>query len=172
LLAVALLLAAWHHTTVRDRVAAEPGVERAFGTTSRIEVAVLTVALALAATLVALPTGRSAALAATGTVTQEHRAGGYTVQVTLDPARAGANELHLSYTGSNGLAAAEVVNATVTVAGPGQPSIVAMRLLSAGHFAGDITLSPATYRVVTVGLANGAPIATTFSFTLRGSPSP
>ena len=171
LLAVALLFAGWHHTTVRRRVAAPPEVERTFGTTSRVEVVVLTAALAVATALVALPTGRSAALAATGTITQEHRVSGYAVQVTLDPARAGDNELHLSYAGSNGLAAGEVANATVGIEGPGQRSDVAMRLLSAGHLSGDVSLSPATYRVVTVGFANGKKIATTFSFTLRGSQS-
>ncbi|MEP7056022.1 MAG: hypothetical protein ABI912_12330, partial [Actinomycetota bacterium] len=60
---------------------------------------------------------------------------------------------------------------TVTVSGRGQQSEVAMRLLSAGHFSGDLALSPAPYRVTAVGLASGKRIATTFSFTLHGPPS-
>jgi len=161
LLVIALLIAARHLFVVpkalsRGDKGAVPGFERS----SALELAVLGVAVALAAALVAMVPGRSVALAGRGAVNQEHKAGAYTIQLLVDPSSVGANELHATFVNSQGLAAAEVVNVTVTLSN--KP--VEMRLISPGHFVGDTTFpAKGTYHAVIT-----APQASsTFTFTIR-----
>jgi copper transport protein len=169
LLAVALVLAARHRWVVPTRLGATDqaaGAERSFGRTSRLELVVLVGAVACAAALVALVPGRSLAAAANGPVNQEQRAAGYTVQLFLDPSSVGANSVHLTFVNSQGRAASEVVNATVSLRGPRAPaSNVAMRLISPGHFVGDAKFPVAgQYEVAVTAKPR---IVTTFRFNLR-----
>src|SRR5207245_1475242 len=79
----------------------------------------------------------------------EGHIGQYTAQVFFAPSAVGANQLHLTFVDAHGLAAAQVTNASVSL-GPvgGGLRPVAMRLISAGHFVGDVRLpAPGRYRV-------------------------
>ena len=171
LLLLALGLAARHLWVVPRRLA-EPAsagpATRSFRRSTAAELVVLLGAVALAAALVALVPGRSLALAARGPVNQERAAGGYTVQLFVDPTTVGANQVHITFVNPQGLAAAEVSRATVTLARAGAAARpVDMRLISPGHFVGDTTLpAPGRYRLVVTGGA-GTNASTTFSFTLR-----
>ena len=169
LLTVALALAARHKWVVPRRLSATDqaaGAERFFGRSSRLELVVLVGAVACAAALVALVPGRSLAEAARGPVNETQHAAGYTVQLFLDPSLVGANQVHLTYVNSKGLAASEIVNTTVSLRGPrGAPSSVAMRLISPGHFVGDAKFPVAGKYEVSVK-ANPH-IVTTFRFNLR-----
>ena len=162
LLVIALAIAAWHLFVVPKRLAggeATAAVGR-FEQSSTAELGVLFAAVALAAALVAMVPGRSVALAGTGQVNQERRAGSYTVQLFVDPSRVGDNEIHVTFVNSQGLAAAEVVNLAVTVSA--KP--VEMRLISPGHFVGDTTLpTKGAYHVN----AAAPQASTTFVFALR-----
>jgi copper transport protein len=167
LLLLALALAARHLWVVPRRLS-EPSkaspTTRSFARTSAAELVLLLGAVGLAAALVALVPGRSLALAAKGPVNQERAAGGYTVQLFIDPTTVGANQVHVTFVNAQGLAAAEVSRATVTLGRPGEPAPpVDMRLISPGHFVGDTTLpSPGRYR-----LTVKSNVSTTFSFNLR-----
>ena len=98
------------------------------------------------------------------------RTSGYTVQLYIDPTTVGANEFHVSFVTPDGLAAAEVANATVALTPLGAaPQTLAMRLISPGHFVGDATLAaPGTYRL-SVATTAGSSDSTTFAFKVRGS---
>lgn len=173
LVVVALLLAARHHWGAPARLAgadgagAGAGAVRSFGRTAAIEGVVLVTALGLGAALVAMVPGRSLALAARGPVNQERQAGSYTAQLLIDPTAVGANQVHVTFVGAAGLAAADVTNADVRVGRDGGTLLpLAMRLISPGHFVGDATLAPGRYRVaVTAGTGPGA--STTFTFRVR-----
>ena len=170
LLLVALGLAAIHRfrtPKLLAQPATAPGAVPAFERTSAAELVAVTAAVALAAVLVALVPGRSLALAAKGPVNQEKRAGQYTVQLYIDPTRAGDNEVHVTFVNSAGLAAAEVANTEVALGPEGQErQPIEMRLISPGHFVGDTTLpSPGRYQLsVASAAAEGA--TTTFDFRL------
>ncbi len=173
LLAVALGLAARHRWVVGRRLAVEPGVDataavRSLRRSGLVEVAILTLALALAAGLVAMVPGRSLALAANGPVNQERHAGNYTVQLVIDPTRVGANEVHISFVDARGLGASEVTNTEVSV-GPtrGAPAPVTVSLISPGHFVGDTTLGARGSYRLSVSTADAH--STTFTFNVRGS---
>src|SRR5438067_704935 len=104
--------------------------------------------------------------AASGPYNAEHKAGAYTIQLFIDPIRKGANDVHVTYVNSSGLAAAEVVNTQVTVTPPSPATAtpVVVQLIGPGHFVGPTTLSvPGLYRVTVAG--PGA--ASTFTFNLR-----
>jgi copper transport protein len=176
LLAVALAFGAWHLRVVPGRLAAaDPGgaASRSFRRSSTTELVVLAAAVALASALVALVPGRSLALLARGPVNQEQRVGAYTVQLFIDPSATGDNELHVTFVDANGLGAADVTALAVTLAGPpggpegngaGGP---AMRLISAGHFVGDVTLAAGAYRLDVRAPHLSPPLSTTFSFKIR-----
>lgn len=171
-LAAALALAARHHWAVPRRLAgAEAGAVDGFARSSAVELALLAVAVALASGLVALIPGRSLALAANGPVNQEHHAGSYTVQLFIDPTGVGANQVHVTFVDAQGLGAAEVTNTRVSLVPVGAgPEVLAMRLISPGHFVGDTTLAPGRYRLEA---GNGGGASTTFEFRLRGpTPAP
>src|SRR5207244_12870683 len=122
-------------------------------------------AVSLAAGRVVLLPGRSLAQAARGPVNVERHIGQYTAQVFFDPSAVGANQLHLTFVDAHGLAAAQVTNASVSL-GPvgGGLRPVAMRLISAGHFVGDVRLpAPGRYRV---SISSGG-ARTTFTFRLQ-----
>jgi copper transport protein len=162
LLLVALALAARHLRSTPRRLEGDTGERevRTFGRTAALELAVLVAAVALAAGLIAAVPGRSLALAAKGPVSQEHRAGSHTVQLFVDPSEIGANQIHLTFITDQGLAAAEVSNATVTLDG----RRLAARLIAPGHFVADTALpTPGPYR-----LSVATPVgSTTFTFKLQ-----
>jgi copper transport protein len=178
LLAVALGFGAWHLWVVPRRLAgADPGSGpgRSFRRSSTAEVVVLAGVVAFASALVALVPGRSLALLARGPVNQEQRAGSYTVQLFMDPSAPGPNELHVTFVDPNGLGAADVTSVTATLAavGGGAPAPAAppLRLISAGHFVGNLDLAAGAYRL-DVRAPTVPPIATTFQFKLRaGGPA-
>jgi copper transport protein len=167
LLAVALVFGAWHLRVVPRRLAGtDPAAtaSRSFRRSSTAEVVVLAAVVAFASALVALVPGRSLALLARGPVNQEQRAGGYTVQLFIDPSAPGANEIHVTFIDPNGLGAAEVTAVTATLA-PGAP--LAMRLISAGHFVGNADLAAGAYRLDIKAPMLSPPVTTTFQFKLR-----
>jgi hypothetical protein len=176
LLAVALGFGAWHLWVVPRRLAgagadAGSGPSRSFRRSSTAEVVVLAGVVAFASALVALVPGRSLALLARGPVNQEQRAGAYTVQLFIDPSAPGANELHVTFVDPNGLGAADVtaVTATLAAAGGTAPASAApaLRLISAGHFVGNLDLAAGAYRLDVRAPMTSPPIATTFQFKLR-----
>jgi len=156
LFVVAVALAAAHRRRTPRRLAsaAGPAAVAGFERTGAAELLAVTGAVAMASVLVALVPGRSLALAAKGPVNQERRAGPYTVQLFVDPTRAGDNEFHVTFVNEAGLAATEVATADVTL-GPagGERNPVAMRLISPGHFVGDATLpGPGRYSLGVAGI--------------------
>jgi copper transport protein len=171
LLAVALGFGAWHLRVVPRRLATADraaAADRSFRRSARVELVVLAAVVAFAAALVALIPGRSLALLAQGPVNQEHAAGSYAVQLFIDPSAAGANELHLTIVDPNGLGAAEVATLTASLTGPGGASVTpALRLISAGHFVGDVALAAGAYRLDVQAPKLAPPVATTFSFKIR-----
>ena len=86
------------------------------------------------------------------TVYTAHFTGGRTVQVYLDPGKAGFNQLHVTYVGPNQLEL-PVPDATVSLAtaagAPTQPLTV--RRLDQGHFVADVTPKRGTIHVLAVG---------------------
>ena len=175
LMAFALGLAARHLRVTPKRLSGDTqGTTsmRSFTRSSIMELVLVVAALTVAAGLVAGVPGRSLALAAKGAVNQEHRIGTYTAQLFVDPTAVGANQLHVTFVNNQGLAAAEVANAEVSLgpAGPGsvRGAPVQMRLIAPGHFVGDVQLPvPRRYRVsVTTPAAPGARID--FEFRLFG----
>lgn len=174
-LGVALALAARHLLVLPRRLEGEESPRAAavgsFRRSSTAEIAVLVVALALAAGLVDLVPGRTAALAAKGPVNQERRIESYTVQLFIDPTQAGENDVHVTFVDPSGLAAADIANTEVEM-GAGQAPLapVRMRLLSPGHFVGDIALDqPGPYRLAVRSPGPSGPLATTFSFRISES---
>jgi copper transport protein len=170
-LLLALVLAARHLWVVPRRLADPASGRRSaasFARTSGVELALLGGAVALAAGLVALVPGKTLALAANGPVNKQRAAGGYTVQLYLDPSTVGANQVHVTFQNAQGLGATEVTQLKLAIApgaSPLQP--VDMRLISAGHFAGDTTLArPGSYRVTVDGGGQGVKASTTFTFKL------
>ncbi|TME31262.1 MAG: hypothetical protein E6I62_07545 [Chloroflexi bacterium] len=81
------------------------------------------------------------------TIYTVHLAQSRTVQVYIDPGKAGANEVHLTFFDSAGKELS-VPTAQVSI-GPtgGTPSQPALRTLEPGHFVADATLSLGTYSV-------------------------
>jgi hypothetical protein len=104
-------------------------------------------------------------------VNQTARTSGYTVQLYIDPTHVGANEFHVSFVTPDGLAAADVANATVSLAALGAaPGPLAMRLISPGHFVGDGDLpAPGHYQLAVDATAGSTKASTTFTFRLRES---
>jgi hypothetical protein len=172
LLAVALAFGAWHLRVVPRRLAGtDPAAtaSRSFRRSSTAEVVVLAAVVAFASALVALVPGRSLALLARGPVNQEQRAGGYTVQLFIDPSAPGPNEIHVTFIDPNGLGAAEVTSVAATLA-PGAP--LALRLISAGHFVGNTDLAAGAYRLDVKAPTLSPPVSTTFQFKLRAGGGP
>jgi len=175
LLALALALAARHRWVVPKRLSAggEEGAAAvaSFERSSAWETAALGLTVAVTAGLVVLVPGRTVALAASGPVNQTARTSGYTVQLYIDPTHVGANEFHVSFVTPDGLAAADVANATVSLAALGAaPGPLAMRLISPGHFVGDGDLpAPGHYQLAVDATAGSTKASTTFTFRLRES---
>ena len=142
-----------------------PAVARSFRRSAAIEVLALTAALALASGLVAAIPGRSIALAANGPVNQERPLAAYTVQLFLDPSTVGANQVHLTFVGAGGIAAAEITNAEA-VAGPAGSALqpLTLRLIAPGHFAADASFPTEGRYELRVALPAGD--TTTFHFRL------
>jgi len=167
LLAAALAFGAWHLWGVPRRLAAADGAAaagRSFHRSTSAELVVLASVVGFASALVALVPGRSLALLANGPVNQEQRAGGYSVQLFIDPSTPGANEIHLTFVDPSGLGAAGVTDITATV--DAAPPL-AMRLISAGHFVGDTTIPAGPHRLAVTATKVSPPITTTFQFKLR-----
>jgi copper transport protein len=176
LLGVALALAARHRWVVPKRLsAAEDGAAVAavgsFERSSAWETVALGLTVAVTAGLVVLVPGRTVALAASGPVNQTSRTSGYTVQLYIDPTHVGANEFHVSFVTPDGLAAADVDNASVSLAPLGAPAgPLSMRLISPGHFVGDGDLpAPGHYQLSVDATAGSTKASTTFTFRLRES---
>lgn len=102
LVAVVLALAGWNRFRLVPRVAAaairEPAVDDAAGwrallASARIEVAVLVVVIGITGVVVNVPPAKDAI--AGGPVTVEAPLGEGTLEVTVDPARPGGNDIHL-----------------------------------------------------------------------------
>ena len=172
LLALALAFGAWHLWVVPRRLAGgeqASAAGRSFRRSASLELVVLAAVVAFASALVALVPGRSLALLAKGPVNQEQKAGAYTVQLFIDPSGTGANELHLTFVDPNGLGAAGVTDLTATLTGPagGAPTSPAMRLISSGHFVGDVTLAAGPYRIDVQAPKLSPPLSTSFSFKIR-----
>jgi copper transport protein len=173
LLAVALALGAGHLWVAPRRLATtDPGgaASRAFRRSSTAELVVLATVVAFASALVALVPGRSLALQARGPVNQDQRVGAYTVQLFIDPSAPGANEIHVTFIDDKGLGAAEVTGLTtaLTADGPGAaPAPLSMRLISAGHFVGNLDLAARAYRLAVTTAPPSPTLSTTFSFKLR-----
>ena len=169
-LTVALALAARHLWVTPRRLddpAEATGETRLFARTSRVELVVLALGVALASALVALVPGKTAALTASGPVNLERQAGQYTVQLFVDQT-AVPNQVHVTFVNAQGLAAAEVANVTALMARGEVANPLDMRLLSPGHFVADAgDLPPGTYRV-TVGAGGGVQASTTFTVRLKG----
>jgi copper transport protein len=170
MLLVALALAARHLLVTPRRLADERGdaATTSFGRTAVLELCALTAAVALAAGLVALVPGRSLALQAGGSVAQEHRAGGYTIQVFADPGSAGANDIHITFVNPQGLGAAEIATAEATVGSSGSAArAMSLRLLSPGHFVATTELAAGRQVVIVSAAAGGTKIGSTFHLTIH-----
>jgi copper transport protein len=147
-----------------------------FDSSSRVELVALVATVALAAGLVVLVPGRSLALAAGAAVNVERRVGPDTIQFFLDPSTVGDNQVHLTYVNAQGLTDSAVAQARASLrpvlAATATPPVaatvtpVALRLISPGHFVGDVTLpADGRYRL-TVDQAGAVP-GTTFEFRLK-----
>jgi copper transport protein len=173
LLAVALVFGAWHLWVVPRRLAgadATAAAGRSFRRSSTAEVVVLAAVVAFASALVALVPGRSLALLARGPVNQEQRSGAYGVQLFIDPSAPGANEVHVTFVDPNGLGASDVTSVAATLTSVGRaapPQTPALRLISTGHFVGNLDLTAGDYRLDVRAATVSPPIATTFHFKLR-----
>jgi hypothetical protein len=103
-------------------------------------------------------------------VNQDQRVGAFTVQLFIDPSAPGANEIHLTFIDDKGLGAAEVAALTTTLTpdGPGAaPAPLPMRLISTGHFVGNLDLAAGGYRLAVNTAPPSPTLSTTFSFRLR-----
>jgi copper transport protein len=173
LLVVALALGAWHFWIVPRRLAVtDPAgaASRSFRLSATAELVVLAAVVGFASALVALVPGRSLALAARGPVNEDQRVGAYTVQLFIDPSAPGANEIHVTFIDDKGLGAADVTGLTATLAtdSPGAtPAALTMRLISAGHFVGNLDLAAGPYRLAVNTAPPSPALSTTFSFKLR-----
>ncbi len=174
LLAVALAFGAWHLWVAPRRLASRrPGRRRQPVRSAgrrRSELMVLATVVAFASALVALVPGRSLALQARGPVNQEQRVGAYTVQLFIDPSTPGANEIHVTFVDDRGLGAAEVAAITTTLTGESAgatPAPLAMRLISQGHFVGNLDLAAGPYRLAVETASPSPALSATFSFKLR-----
>ncbi|HZQ87733.1 MAG TPA: copper resistance protein CopC [Acidimicrobiales bacterium] len=86
------------------------------------------------------------------TVYTAHLSGSRTVQIYIDPGKAGFNELHVTYISptQTALDVPDVVIAPATAGGsPGSPYTV--RRLDVGHFVADVTAKRGPLRVLVVG---------------------
>jgi copper transport protein len=172
LVGLALLLAARHRFVTQARLRAEAtngdaGRRElsAFSLYAGIELLALVAAVALAAALVGMVPGRTLALAANGPVNVQHHAGSYDIQLIVDPTAVGENQIHVTFVGSNGLAAGDVTNVEATLAPPtGEPDLLDMQLIGPGHFVATADLPrPGRYTVA----VKGGQTSTIFRFTIR-----
>jgi len=174
LLLIALALAARHRFVVPARLAQGDGREVGrFERSGVAESVILVAVIAVAAGLVAMVPGRSLAAQKNGPVNLEQRVGsGISVQLFLDDT-ASPPQIHLTFVDAGGIADAGVANATAVLHPPGvgaAPQTVALRLLSPGHFVGDVTLAgPGRYAVDLTGKDNGKVLSTTVRFNYRGT---
>lgn len=101
------------------------------------------------------------------TISTVHLSAGRTVQVYLDPGRAGANEVHVTFFDAAGT---ELPVQTVALSlGPSGGALAALtpRLLERGHFAAETTLPAGTYTLSLSGSApNGDALTTQLDLTV------
>lgn len=169
LLVVALVLAYRHlrRTPVRLAGKEAAGELTAFARTSGAETVVLAATVALAAALVALTPGRSLQSVNSGLLDASHRAGPYTIELTVDPRAVGPNEIHVTFTNDSGLLAEDVAKATAVLRPARGPVVpIPLTVFTAGHFVGDVTI-PATGRYHLDVSGNGS--GSSFSFSVAGS---
>jgi copper transport protein len=173
LLVVALAFGAWHLRVAPRRLAVADtagAASRTFRRSSTAELAVLATVVACASALVALVPGRSLALQARGPVNQDQQIGGYTVQLFIDPSAPGANEVHVTFIDARGLGAAEMTGLTATLmadSAGAAPEPLPMKLISQGHFVGNLDLAARAYRLTVNTAAPSPTLSTAFSFKLR-----
>jgi hypothetical protein len=101
------------------------------------------------------------AVAGLPTIYTVHLSAGRSVQVYLDPGKAGANEVHATFFDAAGNELP--VQSVVMVLGPsgGAASTLTPRQLEPGHFVADTTLSAGTYTLSVAGPApNGDQLTT------------
>lgn len=114
-----------------------PAVRRRFLQLATAEIGLVVVVLAVTAALVAEPPGRVAAAAAGGPVSATATAGPYEVNVVVDPARPGANAVHLYLldpaTGQPATADEAVATATLPAAALG-PLPITLTPAGPGHY--------------------------------------
>lgn len=87
-----------------------------------------------------------------------HLAAGRSVQLYLDPGRAGANELHVTFFDATG-EELPISDVRLSATGPGGTAMLAPRRLGGGHFVADVELRPpSTHVVVLATTADGIPL--------------
>jgi hypothetical protein len=97
-------------------------------------------------------------------------AGGYDVQLFIDPSTPGRNELHLTFVSPSGIGATEVTNASATLLADSGPSTpLALRLIAPGHFVADVDLAAHRYRLTVHGRGAPTVLSTTFVFRVSAS---
>jgi hypothetical protein len=94
------------------------------------------------------------AVAGLPTIYTVHLSAGRSVQVYLDPGKAGANEVHATFFDAAGIELPVASIAMVLGPSDGAGSILKPRQLEPGHFVADATLVAGTY---TLSLAGPAP---------------
>jgi hypothetical protein len=94
------------------------------------------------------------AVAGLPTIYTVHLSAGRSVQVYLDPGKAGANEVHATFFDAAGIELPVASIALVLGPSDGAGSILKPRQLEPGHFVADATLVAGTY---TLSLAGPAP---------------
>jgi hypothetical protein len=89
------------------------------------------------------------------TIYTVHLTGGASVQVYLDPGKAGANELHVTFFDAAGTEL-PVPSAEVSFGVAGEaPTALDVRTLEPGHFVADTSVSAGTYSVSLSGTPPG-----------------
>jgi copper transport protein len=124
---------------------ATPALRRRFVQLASAEVGLVVVVLALTAVLVAEPPGRVAVAAAAGPVSATAVAGPFEVNVVVDPARTGANAVHLYLldptTGQPASADEAVATATLPAAALG-PLPITLTPAGPGHYVATAAALP------------------------------
>ena len=113
--------------------------------------------------LITRVTGQQVDVSATAglpTVDTVHLSAGRTVQVYLDPGRAGANEVHVTFFDATGTELpVESLSATLGPTG-GVAAALTPRLLEPGHFVADVTLAAGTDTLSISGAAPNGDVLT------------
>lgn len=156
----------WNRRRLLPRIRAGPGARRAFGKVAAAELGVMLVAFASAT---ALASGTPAAVeeAARLATVRVGFADGQ-VELTLSPARAGVNELHVYFfDATGGLRPTDDV--TVTFSRAGQTGQARLLHSGPGHYTGPAVSLPApgAYQVEVAGAVDGQRETTTTTLDVR-----